>query len=78
LFGRVATLHEEALALWRALRDRRGIADSLFNLGHMARRQGDYGRAAALFEETPAQEEASTRAPVGSTASSPASGVTAR
>jgi predicted ATPase/DNA-binding SARP family transcriptional activator len=50
-FGEAETLHEEALALWRELGDRAGIADSLNHLGAVAYGQGDAARAVALFEE---------------------------
>jgi tetratricopeptide (TPR) repeat protein len=50
-YSRAAALHEEALALRRALGDRLGIADSLNNLGRAAYSQGEYGRAVALYEE---------------------------
>jgi predicted ATPase/transcriptional regulator with XRE-family HTH domain/uncharacterized protein HemY len=50
-YGRAAALHEEALALGRALGDKQSIARSLGNLGNLAQRQGNYERAAALYEE---------------------------
>jgi tetratricopeptide (TPR) repeat protein len=50
-YTRAAALHEEALALLRALGDTRGIAASLDNLGLVAQAQGDYTRAATLHEE---------------------------
>jgi predicted ATPase/transcriptional regulator with XRE-family HTH domain len=50
-YGRANMLHVEALALWRELEDRAGIAASLNNLGSLANRQGDFGRAVALLEE---------------------------
>jgi tetratricopeptide (TPR) repeat protein len=50
-FGRAVALHEEALALWRELGDRAGIAASLNQLGTLANRQGDIGRAVTLHEE---------------------------
>jgi predicted ATPase len=49
--GRAVELHEEALALWRELGDRHGIADAVINLGALAYWQGDFGRALTLFEE---------------------------
>jgi predicted ATPase/transcriptional regulator with XRE-family HTH domain len=49
--GPAATMYEEALALWRALGDTRGVAESLGNLGNVMVHQGEYGRAAALHEE---------------------------
>jgi non-specific serine/threonine protein kinase len=51
-YDRAAALHEEGLALRRALGDKLGIAASLNNLGGVAYYQGDYGRAAALMEES--------------------------
>jgi non-specific serine/threonine protein kinase len=47
-----AALHEEALALRRAVGDQQGIAISLNGLGNVANHQGEYGRAAALYEES--------------------------
>ncbi len=44
--------HAEALALYRAVGDRRGEAISLSNLGAQAMEQGDYPRAQALLEES--------------------------
>jgi predicted ATPase/class 3 adenylate cyclase len=44
--------HEECLAIWGQLGDRRGIAVSLNNLGMVARSQGDYASARAMYEET--------------------------
>jgi non-specific serine/threonine protein kinase len=44
--------HEEALAIWRRLGDRAGIAVSLGMLGNIALAQGDYPGARALFEES--------------------------
>jgi predicted ATPase/DNA-binding XRE family transcriptional regulator len=46
-----AALNEEALALQRAVGDRRGIAASLNGLGNSAQKQGRYEQAAALHEE---------------------------
>ncbi|HEU0245754.1 MAG TPA: tetratricopeptide repeat protein, partial [Gaiellaceae bacterium] len=43
---------EEALALNRALGDRRGVADSLFGLGYAAGEDGNWGRAEQLFRES--------------------------
>jgi predicted ATPase/class 3 adenylate cyclase len=45
------SLHEESLAIRRALGDRPSIARSLNNLGLVAWRQGDYSAARALYEE---------------------------
>ncbi|MDX6599013.1 MAG: hypothetical protein QOE87_2900, partial [Gaiellales bacterium] len=50
-YARAATLHEEQLALARAVGDSRGIARSLQRLGSNARVQGDYGRAHELRGE---------------------------
>ena len=50
-YARAATLHEEQLALARAVGDSRGIALSLQRLGANARVQGDYGRAHELRGE---------------------------
>jgi len=44
--------HEEGLAIWRQLGDRRGIGISLNNLGMVARSQGDYASARALYDES--------------------------
>jgi hypothetical protein len=49
---RATALHEEALALRRALGDRSGTAASLRSLGHVANLQAEYGRAADLLEES--------------------------
>jgi tetratricopeptide (TPR) repeat protein len=43
---------EEALALNRALGDRRGVAESLFGLGYSAGEEGDWGRAQQLIRES--------------------------
>ncbi len=43
--------HEESLAIRRQLGDRRGVAESLSNLGTAARAQGDVVSARALHEE---------------------------
>jgi tetratricopeptide (TPR) repeat protein len=51
-YRRAMALHEEALALFRELGDKMGIALSLHELGDVARRHGDYGRAAAWHEES--------------------------
>jgi predicted ATPase len=50
-YGRATALHEEALALRRALGDQRGLAASLNNLAALAQAQGDFARAAALHAE---------------------------
>lgn len=46
------TLHEESLALYRALGDQDGIANTLENLGLVARERGDYPAAWSLHEES--------------------------
>ncbi|MDQ2783406.1 MAG: tetratricopeptide repeat protein [Chloroflexota bacterium] len=51
-FAAARSLHEESLALYRALDDRLGIANALENLGLVAREQGDYAAAAALHAES--------------------------
>jgi non-specific serine/threonine protein kinase len=51
-YGRAAVLHEEALALRRALGDTWGIANSLGNLASELAYQGEYARAAVLLEES--------------------------
>jgi predicted ATPase/DNA-binding SARP family transcriptional activator len=43
--------YERSLALWQELGNRRFSAAPLCNLGYIAKRQGDYLRARALFEE---------------------------
>jgi predicted ATPase/class 3 adenylate cyclase/Tfp pilus assembly protein PilF len=48
---RAMELHEEALALWRALADPRGVAISLDCLGHLAQGRGEYRHATALHEQ---------------------------
>jgi predicted ATPase/Tfp pilus assembly protein PilF len=55
-YGQAAALHEEALALRRALGETSGIVASLSNLGLVAYQRGEYGRAAALLEESLALE----------------------
>jgi predicted ATPase/class 3 adenylate cyclase len=62
-YGQAAALYEEALALFRALGDKQGIAGSLTNLGIVADERGEHERAAALFEEavTLARERGDTR-----------------
>jgi tetratricopeptide (TPR) repeat protein len=50
--ARAVALHEKALALWRELGNRQGIAGSLNSLGNVAYQQGDYMQAAALYEES--------------------------
>ena len=45
-------MHSEALELRRKIGDPRAIGASLSNLGVIARSQGDYERAAELYEES--------------------------
>ncbi len=51
-FRQARTLYESALAAYRTLGDREGIAATLNNLGVAADGQGDYGRAEALYAES--------------------------
>ncbi|HWE61836.1 MAG TPA: tetratricopeptide repeat protein [Chloroflexota bacterium] len=51
-FPRATALHEECLALRRAIDDRRGMAVSLNNLGNSASSQGDYSRALTCYGES--------------------------
>src|SRR6266487_3758364 len=44
--------HQQALALYRAVGDKPGIAFALNNLGNQAQYQGDYERARALLQES--------------------------
>lgn len=50
-FQQATALHEESLALRRAVEDRQGIANSLGNLGRLAHAQDDYHRSYPLFAE---------------------------
>ena len=50
-YDRAAALHEESLAISRAIGDQHGVAWALNNLGVVALRQGDEARAVALLEE---------------------------
>jgi predicted ATPase/class 3 adenylate cyclase len=50
-FGEAARLHEESLALRRALGDEAGTATSLNNLAVVAQEQGIFDRATALHEQ---------------------------
>ncbi len=50
--GRANALIEQALALWRELGDKLGMADALLNLGRVARAQGDYERSGKLLQES--------------------------
>lgn len=46
------SLHEEGLAICRALGERKGIAFALSNMGNVAATQGDFASARALYEES--------------------------
>ena len=50
-FASARELHEESLAIQRRLGDRRGIANSLGNLGNVVSDQRDFSSARALYEE---------------------------
>jgi predicted ATPase/DNA-binding SARP family transcriptional activator/DNA-binding CsgD family transcriptional regulator len=52
LYERAEKLHEEGLALYRRLGDRKGVAYSLTSLGALAYALGDLERAVALTEES--------------------------
>jgi non-specific serine/threonine protein kinase len=51
-------LHEECLAVWRALGDRSGVARALGRLGAIARERGEHATARALTEESLAHQRA--------------------
>jgi predicted ATPase/DNA-binding SARP family transcriptional activator len=51
-FASARALNEQSLAIYRDLRDRRGIAHSLTGLGLVAGMQGDYAGAWAYHEES--------------------------
>jgi DNA-binding CsgD family transcriptional regulator len=51
-YDRAVALHEESLALFRALGDERGVALSLLTMGTMAQLQGDLARATAHYDES--------------------------
>jgi DNA-binding CsgD family transcriptional regulator len=53
-YHRAIALHEEGLALFRELGDRRGVATSLVNLSFAVLHQGDQERAAVLRQEVEA------------------------
>jgi hypothetical protein len=46
------TLYEQALAIFRELGDRWGIAGTVADLGSLAREQGDYSQAHSLYRES--------------------------
>jgi tetratricopeptide (TPR) repeat protein len=46
------TLYEQALAIFRELDDRWGIAGTLADLGSLAREQGNYPTACSLYRES--------------------------
>ncbi len=46
------TYYDAALAAWRSLDNRHGIASTLNNLGLLTWNQGDYAQARALYEES--------------------------
>jgi hypothetical protein len=50
-YARATALHEESLALARALDYQIGVAGNLSNLGVIARDTGDYARAAVLYAD---------------------------
>jgi predicted ATPase/Tfp pilus assembly protein PilF len=54
-YARAAISLEESLALFRALDNERGMADSLCNLGHVAQMRGDYAAATDLLQKSLAQ-----------------------
>jgi hypothetical protein len=45
-------LYEQALAIFRELGDRWGIAGTVADLGSLAREQGDYSQAHSLYRES--------------------------
>ena len=51
-YNRAIALVEEALALFRALDDRKGLATAVLNAGILALGHGDYAQAIACFEES--------------------------
>jgi ATP/maltotriose-dependent transcriptional regulator MalT len=50
-YDRAIAVHDESLALVRALGDERGVALSLLTMGTMAQLQGDVARATAHYDE---------------------------
>jgi len=63
-YARAQELHEECLALQRALGDGHGVARTLNNLGIDARMLGDLARARALLEESVALLRAAGDLPI--------------
>src|SRR5581483_2963002 len=51
-YGSARALHEQSLALSKALDDERGVARSLANLGNVCGDQGDYAGARAFYEQS--------------------------
>jgi predicted ATPase/DNA-binding SARP family transcriptional activator len=51
-FETARAYEEESLAIWRQLGDRKALAASLDQLGHILNAQNDYAAATALFEES--------------------------
>jgi len=51
-YARATALHEEALALFRAHDDRRGVANTLYCLGYVLLRQNCYARGEGLLRES--------------------------
>jgi Tetratricopeptide repeat len=60
--ARAQMLFQQALALFRRLGDKRGIAIAIGYLGHLAALRGDYGKASKLLTESLAspQDSATT------------------
>jgi len=46
------TLYEESLSIRRGMGNKSGNADSLYMLGNLAYKQGDYNAARTLYEES--------------------------
>ncbi len=51
-YEQAAALHRASLALYQAMGDTGGSAESLHNLGVVAQHQGEYGRATSFIEES--------------------------
>ena len=51
-FDRATALYEESLEIRRRIGDRRGVAETLNNLGVIADRHDDWDRAAGLYEQS--------------------------